>query len=316
MAILIDTTFTAKNISSAVSVYEYTVPASVVKVRFQVRLYQVAGGGAYTINLRLNDGDAQSDDPIIPKTTYIAATGLQNFWLQSGDVDVIAGDVINVMVLGQGSDTAVIGSIRIFDDNVDTAGVTEILTRIPDATPGASGGLPILNASLEVPKVKTLTDAPANSAGITTILADYARRTGDYSVLTAAQVWNALTSSLTTVGSIGKWILDKLNATISDIPTVEEIDTELSSNHGSGSWGAGNGGDLSLIYTLTDSITGLPIEGATIELYPTDAYINIIDSQVTNALGQVTFSDLVAGTYYLKIIRAGYVTGHDTEVVS
>jgi hypothetical protein len=100
-------------------------------------------------------------------------------------------------------------------------------------------------------------------------------------------------------------------------PTVGEIDTQLTSTHGAGTWGAGGtGGALTLTYTLNDSGTGLPVEGATIELYPTNAYSGIISSAVTNALGQVTFSNLVAGTYYLKCIRAGYTTAYDSEAVA
>jgi hypothetical protein len=64
------------------------------------------------------------------------------------------------------------------------------------------------------------TDLTTAQGNITTILADYARRTGDYSTLTAAQVWAVLTSSLTTSGSIGKWIVDKLDAAISAVLTA------------------------------------------------------------------------------------------------
>jgi hypothetical protein len=78
----------------------------------------------------------------------------------------------------------------------------------------------------------------------------------------------------------------------------------------------GNGGALSLVYTLTDSVTGLPVSGATIELYPTNTYTGIIDSQVTSALGVATFSYLTAGTYYLRIIKPGYATTTDSEVVA
>jgi hypothetical protein len=103
---------------------------------------------------------------------------------------------------------------------------------------------------------------------------------------------------------------------VEDTPTVGEIDTQLSGTHGSGSWGVGNGGDKQLVYTLTDSGTGEPVFGAVIELYATAGMIGIIDSQVTNILGQVTFTGLVAGTYYLKCIKSGFVTTTDTEVVA
>jgi hypothetical protein len=78
----------------------------------------------------------------------------------------------------------------------------------------------------------------------------------------------------------------------------------------------GNGGDKTLTYTLTDSGTASPVFGATIELYATEGMTSIIDSQTTNVLGQVTFSNLIAGTYYLKCIKSGFVTTTDTEVVA
>lgn len=111
-----------------------------------------------------------------------------------------------------------------------------------------------------------------------------------------------------------------ISADINAIPTAAEIDTELSNSHGSGTWGAGgNGGALTLTYTLTSSVDAAAIQGATVELYPTSAMNanDIIDSQVTNSLGQATFSNLTAGTYYLKRILAGWTfTNPDSESVS
>lgn len=55
------------------------------------------------------------------------------------------------------------------------------------------------------------------------------------STLTAANVWNALTSGLTTVGSIGKLLKDDIDAAISSVasvaaPTVAQIRTEMDDN--------------------------------------------------------------------------------------
>lgn len=135
---LIDTTFTAKNISTALSVYEYTVPGSGLwyHLYFQVRLYQVAGGGDYTINLRLNDGDALADDPMVPKTTYTAAAGAQNIWFQ-GEAFGGSGDVFNIMCAGLAGDTAVVGSIRIFHDNA--VGATTYGNKLDVSTTGEAG---------------------------------------------------------------------------------------------------------------------------------------------------------------------------------
>lgn len=59
-------------------------------------------------------------------------------------------------------------------------------------------------------------------------------RTGDAMALTPAErttlasaLWDALTSGLTTVGSIGKWILDKLDAAISSRATPADVAVSL-----------------------------------------------------------------------------------------
>lgn len=145
-------------------------------------------------------------------------------------------------------------------------------------------------------------------------------------------IWNALTSGMSTAGSIGKRITDYLtgdvfarlgapagasvSADIAAVPTAAEIDTELSNSHGAGTWGAGgNGGALTLTYTVSSSAGGV-VAGAIVELYAEVGMTTLIDSQVTNVLGVATFSNLVAGTYYLKIIRSGYTTATDSEVVA
>jgi len=245
---LIDTTFTAKNMSSAVSVYEYTATGT-MRLRFQVRLYQVAGGGDYTINLRLNDGDAQADDPVVPKTTYTAAAGAQNIWLVSNDIDVLVDDVINVMVLGQSGDTAVTGSIRIFtDDNIAT-------------------------------------------------LADDAITSAKYDESTAFPVKLADTGST------------KIARTGADSDTLETLSDQLDTVD------AGNGGALSLTYTVNKAGGGV-LEGATVKLYSDSDRATLVNAKVTDVLGQVTFTNLVAGPYYLTTTASGYSDMLDSEVVS
>jgi hypothetical protein len=117
----IDSTFSAKDISSAVSVYEYTANGT-YKVRFQVQLTSLDGDGDYSIWLTLNDGDAVADNVIHPKTTVTLSDATQSIWLVSGEVDVMSGDVINVFALGLAGDTSVAGIVRVFSD--DMTGVT------------------------------------------------------------------------------------------------------------------------------------------------------------------------------------------------
>ena len=155
--------------------YEYTVPGSGLwyHLYFQVRLYQVAGGGDYTINLRLNDGDILADDAMVPKTTYTAAAGLQNIWFQ-GEALGGSGDVFNVMCLGLAGDTAVVGSIRIFAD--DAVGATTYGATLDVSATGEAGldfsnikaaANPTTLTNITVPVVTTLTNAPTDMATAT-----------------------------------------------------------------------------------------------------------------------------------------------------
>jgi len=78
---------------------------------------------------------------------------------------------------------------------------------------------------------------------------------------------------------------------------------------------------IEFTYTLTDSVTGLPIDGARV-WFATDAAItNIVWTGTTDVFGVARDEDanlpwLDAGTYYIKARASGYQFSVDTEVVS
>jgi hypothetical protein len=75
-------------------------------------------------------------------------------------------------------------------------------------------------------------------------------------------------------------------------------------------------GAVSWEYSLTDSVTGLPIDGAEVWVTTDSAGANVIASGTTNAYGVVTFM-LDAGTVYVWSKKAGYnFTNPDQETVS
>jgi len=79
--------------------------------------------------------------------------------------------------------------------------------------------------------------------------------------------------------------------------------------------GAGSGA-ISWVYTLTDSVTTLPIANANVWVTTDLAGTNVIRNGTTDAFGIVTFN-LDAGTYYYWRQKSGYnFTDPDTEVVS
>ena len=108
-----------------------------------------------------------------------------------------------------------------------------------------------------------------------------------------------------------------ITAIQSGLATPVTVDTRLSSTHGAGMWGAaGNGGALSWSDTLTNSVTGQPVPNATIELFSDAPMTVIVASQTTDLFGAFTFSNLIAGTYYWKVIDPGFTTQTGSKVVS
>ncbi len=139
--------------------------------------------------------------------------------------------------------------------------------------------------------------------------------------LTNAPTGMALEATLTAIKGAGwssetlKAIKDavdlKLNAldytappTAVDIAT--QVDTTLGASHGEGLWGSSAGsGSAVYTFTLTDSVTGLPIAGADVWLTTDVAGNNVVASGVTDASGTVTlYPD--PGTYQRWCQRSGY----------
>lgn len=112
-------------------------------------------------------------------------------------------------------------------------------------------------------------------------------------------IWDALTAGLTTVGSIGKLLVDSIAAAIL-FPA----------------------GAIAFTYTVTDSVTGLPLDGVQVWFSTDAAGANVVWSGVTDAFGvardvNLNLPRLNAGTYYVWRQLAGYVfSDPDTEVVS
>ncbi|MEO5366054.1 MAG: SpaA isopeptide-forming pilin-related protein [Magnetococcus sp. WYHC-3] len=80
--------------------------------------------------------------------------------------------------------------------------------------------------------------------------------------------------------------------------------------------GNATAGSIEWTYTLTDSVTLAPIDGAEVWVTTDSAGTNVVASGTTNASGVVTFY-LDAGTYYVWSKKAGYdFSNPDTEIVS
>lgn len=102
-------------------------------------------------------------------------------------------------------------------------------------------------------------------------------------------------------------------------PTASEIDTELSSTHGAGAWGAASTG--SSTYPSSDDPfldnSGNPVEGVSVECYSSSDYsagslVQVVETDI-NGLWEF---HLNPGTYYFRAVEEGYdwaVDGGDNE---
>lgn len=97
---------------------------------------------------------------------------------------------------------------------------------LPSAVAAATGGVPTVDASNAV-KVQSGTGANQISLSSGTVTAGTVSDKTGYSLSAAGvqAVWDALTSALTTVGSIGKLIVTNLDATVSSRSTYAGTDT-------------------------------------------------------------------------------------------
>jgi hypothetical protein len=93
-------------------------------------------------------------------------------------------------------------------------------------------------------------------------------------------------------------------------PTVAQIDTQLSSTHGSGTWGTGVGSS-SLDVIITSS--GEPIEGIMVEVYTSSAKTGFVRKTTTDGAGLAHF-DIIAGTYYVWVLHSDYTGTNPTAV--
>jgi len=133
----------------------------------------------------------------------------------------------------------------------------------------------------------------------------------------ANAVWNTLLTAISTSGSIGKLIKDYLDAAISSRPTAEEIDAELSDNHGASAWGASAIGTIA--YPDPDDQPapfldgeGNPIPGVKIEAFSNEGRTALVDVQTTDVNGLFEFH-LNAGNYWFRASCAHF-SNYEWEV--
>jgi hypothetical protein len=129
--------------------------------------------------------------------------------------------------------------------------------------------------------------------------------------ITVAEIWSEPQAGYSTAGDFGY----NLDAQVSaagggSAPTVEQIDAELTANHGGGSWtGTAVGGTY--VYTWTE--TGYSVADVLCEIYTDAERTTFETSKRTDAFGVVEF-DLEPGTYYLVRKKSGRVFSNPTPI--
>lgn len=138
------------------------------------------------------------DAAISTRSTYAGADTAGTTTLLSRIIGTLAAGTHNAQ---SGDSYARLGAPAGASVSADVAAVNAKTTNLP-ATPAATGDAMTLTAAYDAAKTAAQAgDAMALTAGERTTL--------------AAALWNALTSGLSTVGSIGKLLVDNINATIS-----------------------------------------------------------------------------------------------------
>ena len=125
----VNTTFSAKDIRTAASVYTFTAAAS-ARVSITVKLTNAAGNGDYIVYLTHDWLGAAAASTVLPKTTCTAASGETNIEFMSMALDVANTDVVNVMIDGLAGDDSVNGAIRIVADNPSVFEATDTVSTV------------------------------------------------------------------------------------------------------------------------------------------------------------------------------------------
>lgn len=186
------------------------------------------------------------------------------------------------------------------------------------STVGSIGKLFVDNITASILAVKSKTDLlpadPASDTQVNTRLAASSYTAPDNASITSIKT---KTDNLPT-DPADESLLEAAILAIPAAPSVLDIDTQLSSTHGAGTWvptGAGTGSTV-YVYNVTDSTTLLPLPDVTVIVFSNSALTLLIADGVTDEFGNVTFY-LDPGTYYFVSKKAGYsFTNPDIEVVS
>jgi hypothetical protein len=271
------------NDPAAIAAAMITSFGSLPEVLVKTTIATLASQTSFTLTAGSADNDAYNGQTVIvtdASTSAQKAVGVVLDYVGSTKTVTLSADPA-IFTMAVGDSVCVIAGASSGGGGGDTAGVTELLTRIPDATPGAEGGLPVLSAGLTVTAVL---DSAAR-VKLDATQPDYAPlKSSDYTApLTAADTRTALGMS------------------------AADLDTQFDAILAAASAGAGTGARLVTI-TVNDGTTVL--QNAVVRLTEGGNTYRAL----TNVSGVATFN-VDDATYSVAISKVGYSYAGTTIVV-
>jgi hypothetical protein len=143
------------NDPAAIAAAMITSFGSLPEVLVKTTIATLASQTSFTLTAGSADNDAYNGQTVIvtdASTSAQKAVGVVLDYVGSTKTVTLSADPA-IFTMAVGDSVCVIAGASSGGGGGDTAGVTELLTRIPDATPGAEGGLPVLSAGLTVTAV-------------------------------------------------------------------------------------------------------------------------------------------------------------------
>ena len=277
-------TGTNVDISAATAIGVYTANADRLII-CDVSLDAVAGAGDYVMYITRQIGGSGSAYVVLPKTTMTAATGETAISGQSGFITVRNGDVLTCYVDGLAGD-------------ISTPDWTTRWFELAALKPATADRTIDVDAD-----GKTLLQSGAITAAV---IAQDAIDADSIKADAITEIQNGLATAAA-LDAVDNFLDTEIAAILEDTGTT--LPAAIAAV------GGGAGGTLKE-YTVTDSVSGLPIADVHVWVSTDTAGANVIASGYTDVSGQVTFM-LDAATYYIWRMKAGYnFTNPDTEVVA
>ena len=284
-------------------------------------------GTKYAVTLAATDvtGNIATDLQTI-KTNTVSCIGSSVVLPMNvaGTTNITAGTITTVNNLGASAQaqaaTAVWQDTTVGDFTVAGSIGKSLFTS--GNAPGAASGLAIVGSNMgsvsSVTAAITLPSIPANWITATGINASALNGKGDWllaSSYTAAPTLGQISTQITADHGAGAY-------GASGVPTVQQIstqvNTDLTTAHGSGSYvnSSSGSGSLACVFTVNDnSIVPNPLQGAAISFSYNGSVVAGGSTSVVSPLGQFSCS-LNAGTYLVAITLPGYTFVPQNVVVN